>query len=391
MRQRALCIDKLRKFSKVEQKKKLQGWENHSKTSSADNMDVLKQENYALLHDESDVEEYDRNNAATVKSQGKSHITRFTDNVTWTQPLWVCHTTFIVVLILSQVALCIFVLKEQMHDKTSKLEQETLQNNTFGMNSPDYHIDNGNSLTFENRTQMNDDLKMEQLQQENHSKDANILKRVHTIETNIKSIKKIVSSQGEDIKALMAHQQADRIKYEKVMERQFNNKTTALNSLQNRLEEGLDLVFSQISQLRDDVYFIENALNQTKQERLGENETVLKPAKRGFTVPPVTDPQQNASQEMSQEIKTTVQPISKQKDESGEVYHISTSLLKSRADFQIFFYGADKDADGYLTYDEIKNIFGEEALSKELLQHVGGNQDRMYSYIELMRMFSLKD
>ncbi|XP_075051889.1 uncharacterized protein LOC142138794 [Mixophyes fleayi] len=254
-------------------------------------------------------------------------------------------------------------------------------------------MDNGSSLRFENGTQMSDDLKMEP---ENHSKDANILKRVHALEINIKTLKKIVSSQGEDIKALLAHQQADGIKYEKALERQFNNKTTALNSLQNRLEE-----------LRDDVYFIENALNQTKKGHLGENDTDLKPTKSGIKVPAVTDPQFPASHttidlkgkaleesvqtEIIQKIKTTVQPISEQKDEPGELYHISTSLLKSRADFQVFFYGTDKDADGYLTYDEIKNVLGEEALSKEeLLQHID-DPNRMYSYTDLMKMFSLKD
>lgn len=42
--------------------------------------------------------------------------------------------------------------------------------------------------------------------------------------------------------------------------------------------KGLELVFSQIAQLRDDIYFIENNLNRTKEERFGE--ATIKPTRR---------------------------------------------------------------------------------------------------------------
>ncbi|XP_075716698.1 EF-hand calcium-binding domain-containing protein 14-like [Rhinoderma darwinii] len=365
-------------------------------------MDTLKQENYALLHDESDLEEYDKSKASIVKCHGNSSLRRLTTNVTWAHPQWLCHTTFIAVLVLSQVALCIFVLTEHMDVKMSNTEHSTVQNNALGKNSL-YDTDNGSSL---NGIHMNDDQKIEQLQPQSHTKDGNLLKRVHTLEVSIKSLTKTVSSQGEDIKALLAQQKADGIKYEKALERQFNNMTTALNSLQNRLEEGLDLSFSQISQLRDDVYFIENALNRTKQEHLGENETAVKSTKIGSAVLSMTAPQTHAplttfvpnaevldslQTETIQNIKSTVPALSKEKEGYIDQHHIPLSFLKTRADFQVFFYGADKDADGYLTFEEIKNVLGEESPSEELLEHLDDDQDTMYSYTELMKTFLPKD
>ncbi|XP_068136860.1 EF-hand calcium-binding domain-containing protein 14-like [Hyperolius riggenbachi] len=324
----------------------------------------------------------------------KPHLRRFSNKQTWMQPQWVCHTIFIMLLFLSQIALYIFVVTKCKDTKDSKLEKNTLQNNPLDENNHIDPIDNGSSLKLEiqNSTQLNEDLKMIHLQSDVHNMDPNVLKRVHSLETNIKSLKKVFSNQGEEIRSLQSIQQSQWLKYEKALERQFNNMTTALNSLQNRLEEGLDVVFSQISQLRDDVYFIENSLNQTKQGHLGINETILKPT-RVITDQPLTDSRFTTSQiaDVTEKTQTSVQPVSKQNPDPQELYHISVSFLKSRADFQVFFYGADKDADGYLTYDEMKNVLGDEAPDEELLQQFDRDQNKMYSYTELIRTFFLKD
>ncbi|XP_069599865.1 EF-hand calcium-binding domain-containing protein 14-like [Ranitomeya imitator] len=348
-------------------------------------MDTLQQENYALLHDESDLEEYEKGKVLPVKSNGKSNLRRLTANMTWSHPQWLCHTIFIVFLVLSQVVLCIFVVTEHMDAKKCNKEYTTVQNN--GKNGHLYHAEKESIL---NGTHKNDDQKMEQVQPQYQSKDSNLLKRVNALEVNVKSMTKALSSQGEEIKSLLVQLKSNGIKYEKALERQFNNMTTALNSLQNRLEEGLELSFSQISQLRDDVYFIENALNRTKQERLGENETTMKPTKSGSTGQSVTEPHTPAPLKTIWNMQSTVLPLSKEKEEDME-HHVPTSFLKTRADFQVFFYGADKDADGYLTYAEIKNVLGEETPREELLAHFDTDQDAMYSYMELMRTFLLED
>ncbi|XP_073427974.1 uncharacterized protein [Dendrobates tinctorius] len=287
-----------------------------------------------------------------------------------------------------------------MDAKKFNTEYSTAQNN--GKNDHLYHTDKESIL---NGTHKNDDQKMEPVQPQHQSKDSNLLKRVNALEVNIKSMTKTLSSQGEDIKSLLDQLKSNGIKYEKALERQFNNMTTALNSLQNRLEEGLELSFSQISQLRDDVYFIENALNRTKQERLGENETTMKSTKSRSTVQSVTEPQTRAplttfvpnaevlnilQTETIWNMQSTALPLSKEKEKDKE-HHAPTSFLKTRADFQVFFYGADKDADGYLTYAEIKNVLGEETPSEELLEHFDTDQDAMFSYMELMRTFLLED
>lgn len=317
-------------------------------------MDTIKQENYALLNDESDLEDFYKSNSTDNKSHGKTHMR---SKVTWMQPQWACQTIFIMVLILSQVALCVFVLTQNMDRKASDMEKTTLPTNRFGMNN------NKSSLKLENGTQLSIKPKMEHLQPEFHNMDPDVLKRVHSLETNIKSLKKAVSSQGEEIKTLLSNQQAQG-------------------------QKGLELVFSQIAQLRDDIYFIESNLNQTKEERFGE--ATIKPT-RGVIGRTLTERLLTASQNVTKKTETTVQPVTKWKDNPEELDHISVSFLKSRADFQVFFYGADKDADGYLTYDEIKNVLAEEVPREDLLQHFDSDHDRLYSYTELIGTFFLKD
>ncbi|KAM5191507.1 uncharacterized protein ACMZJ9_022811 [Mantella aurantiaca] len=322
-------------------------------------MDTIKQENYALLHDESDLEDFYKSESTDIKPLGKTHVRGFASKVTWMQPQWACHSIFIMVLILSQVALCIFVVTQDMDRKTSDMEKATLQNNTYGTNN------DKTSLKVENGTHLMGYPMIEHLQTQYHNMDQDVLRRVHSLETNIKSLKKTVSSQGEEIKTLLSNQQAQG-------------------------QKGLELVFTQIAQLRDDIYFIENNLNRTKEERFGE--ATIKPTK-GIIGRPMTEHLFTAVQisDVTEKTETTVQPVPKGEDNTEELYNISVSFLKSRSDFQVFFYGADKDADGYLTYDEIKNVLAEEVPKEDLLQRFDSDHDRMFSYTELMRTFSLID
>ncbi|KAM9330475.1 uncharacterized protein PAF06_014082 [Gastrophryne carolinensis] len=388
-------------------------------------MDTIKQENYALLNDESDLEEYDKSDATKNKPNGcKNRETEFlpcVDNAAYLQrPAnsycvvmepsnmslafnkkrinWLTLKMIVMRLSVSRnecpcLALCFLVLTNDVEMTAPKLEKEQMQNITSGVSDLHYHnIQSSlNELKLENASQLNEDLKMEHAKLEFQNVDPNLLKRVHLLETNIKSIRKVVSGQGEEIKTLLSNQQSQSVKHEKAWERQFNNMTTALNSLQNRLEEGLDVVFAQISQLRDDVYFIENHLNRTKQERFGVNETAPKPT-RGITGQPLIEPLITVSQttDITEKPQTTVQPVSKQDVNGEESYHVAVSFLKSRADFQVFFYGADKDADGYLTYNEIVNVLGDEAPSLDLLHRSDNDQDGKYSYTELIKTFFLE-
>ncbi|OCT99886.1 hypothetical protein XELAEV_18005670mg [Xenopus laevis] len=320
-------------------------------------MDETKQEKYSLLHDESDLEEYEKIKVGQKMHQnGKSYIRRSSLGSTLGQPQWLCHTVFIMLLVCSQAALCIFVLTIHIDIKTIKVEHGALHKNTVEMAVHLQPIDNTSLSKHENVTQMGVEPTIKkQLQELNVMDNVNLLKRLHTLETNMKSLKNIVSSHGEDLEILKVQQEVEGVKHENALQRQLNNISRDLNGFHIRLEEGLDLAFSQISQLRDDVFFLENTLNDSKQERFGIKESTQKPTKK----------------------ETMVQT--------------TTHLLPTvPLNFQVFFYGADKDANGFLTYAEIKNVLGDETPSEDILLHFDEDQDTMYSYTELIRTFHLK-
>ncbi|XP_053317417.1 EF-hand calcium-binding domain-containing protein 14-like [Spea bombifrons] len=370
-------------------------------------MDGIKQENYALLHDDSDMEEFDKNKVDHIKNQqGKLYLRRSNTLFSWTQPQWLCHTVFIVFLVSSQAALCIFVLTIYADLESVKLDQSPSQK---GLHN---HINNINGSRFENTTNGDEGVKNQELHPDSRGMDMfNILKKIHTLEMNAKSIKKVVSSHEEDLKVVQEQQQTETKKYENALERQFNNITRALNSLQNRLEENLDSANSQISQLREDVYFIENSLNNTKQERLGEIGTTQRETRKRITMQMTSDPffttaptwlvsnmkkeemadDRTTSFQIYQRADATMQQISKQNEKTEVMYPLSIPFLKRRTDFQVFFYGADKDANGYLTYDEIKRVLGEEAPNEDALVQFDDDDNKMYSYTELLRILQLRD
>lgn len=58
-------------------------------------------------------------------------------------------------------------------------------------------------------------------------------------------------------------------------------------------------------------------------------------------------------------------------------------------DLQVFFYGADNNANGYLTYNEIESLLGEETPEQEQLELFDADNNKMFSHLELMRAFGL--
>ncbi|XP_048703710.2 uncharacterized protein LOC125635720 isoform X1 [Caretta caretta] len=174
-----------------------------------------------------------------------------------------------------------------------------------------------------------------------------------------------------------------------VMEKQFNYATEALNSLQNRLEEGLDSVFLQISQLKDDFYFIENFLNHTDMgnsksyvstsELLKETEedtlSTLSPSSQNYA--PVKDPTHPVLLDHQTQV---MEP-----ETVEEKHKINIPFIKKLTDLQVFFYGADKNANGYLTLTEIEKVLGEDAPQKEELEEFDDDNNKMYSYLELRK------
>ncbi|XP_070465352.1 EF-hand calcium-binding domain-containing protein 14-like [Equus przewalskii] len=67
------------------------------------------------------------------------------------------------------------------------------------------------------------------------------------------------------------------------------------------------------------------------------------------------------------------------------------SFIKNLTDLQVFFYGADNDANGYLTYNEIASLLGGETPEQEQLELFDADNNEMFSYLELMRAFGLTE
>lgn len=55
----------------------------------------------------------------------------------------------------------------------------------------------------------------------------------------------------------------------------------------------------------------------------------------------------------------------------------------------MFFYGADNNVNGYLTYNEIQRLLGEETPEEKQLELFDADNNKMFSYLELMRAFGL--
>ncbi|XP_023962189.2 uncharacterized protein LOC112059747 [Chrysemys picta bellii] len=177
-----------------------------------------------------------------------------------------------------------------------------------------------------------------------------------------------------------------------VMEKQFNNATEALNSLQNRLEEGLDSVFLQISQLKDDFYFIENFLNHTdmgSSKSYASTPEFLKETEED--TPSTLSPSSQNYAPDSHPIHLDRQTQAMEPETVEEKHKINIPFIKKLTDLQVFFYDADKNANGYLTFTEIEKVLGEDAPQKEELEEFDDDNNKMYSYLELRKALELTE
>ncbi|XP_006112818.2 uncharacterized protein LOC102457239 isoform X1 [Pelodiscus sinensis] len=186
------------------------------------------------------------------------------------------------------------------------------------------------------------------------------------------------------------------------MEKQFNNASEALNNLQNRLEEGLDSVFLQISQLKDDFYFIENLLNHTD---MGSSKSFVSTAelsKETGDIPSTLSPSSPNDglaillpvafvKDPTHQILVDHPTQAMEPETVEEKHKINIPFIKKLKDLQVFFYGADKNANGFLTFSEIEKVLGEDAPRKEELEEFDHDNNKMYSYLELRKALELTE
>ncbi|KAG8512599.1 hypothetical protein J0S82_014423, partial [Galemys pyrenaicus] len=174
-------------------------------------------------------------------------------------------------------------------------------------------------------------------------------------------------------------------------EKRLENVTATLTNLQNRLEEELDDIFLQLSQFKDNFYFLENTLNITQREHSNYHTSTTLPLQekeKKLNTPGLP----YATSSPNYGISETVSQAPADAEDSEileEKPKITVSFIKNLTDLQVFFYSADSDASGYLTYDEIQSFLGEETPEQEQLELFDADDNKVFSYLELMRALGL--
>ncbi|XP_048703711.2 uncharacterized protein LOC125635720 isoform X2 [Caretta caretta] len=390
-------------------------------------MEVGKHEKYVLLNEDSDLEEFDKSKVALMHhpQDGKTRLKSSKEFPARFHPQRLCHVFFIALLLTSQVFLSLFVLKLHQKLETVKqkqvttqkdAEQKEMETNSRGESKQKDLSQKGMKSIEMIVSQKPEEMKLMLAQQnsENSSEEeiqetSYLLECVHKLNMStamefqemkgritqlqnhmLNFTGQFLNMEGRD-DSLMHSLNSQNLSESKmnVMEKQFNYATEALNSLQNRLEEGLDSVFLQISQLKDDFYFIENFLNHTDMgnsksyvstsELLKETEedtlSTLSPSSQNYA--PVKDPTHPVLLDHQTQV---MEP-----ETVEEKHKINIPFIKKLTDLQVFFYGADKNANGYLTLTEIEKVLGEDAPQKEELEEFDDDNNKMYSYLELRK------
>ncbi|XP_067874007.1 EF-hand calcium-binding domain-containing protein 14-like [Heterodontus francisci] len=200
--------------------------------------------------------------------------------------------------------------------------------------------------------------------------------KFRSMETNLHSLAELVNTQATELD-----------QFEVSLER-MHNISENLKSHQSQLEQELDSNYRQISQLRDEVYQSEDALNRTSQ-----------PSAQVQVQSTPYSPQQTES------IKVT-SLMSHEDDENldaptstteGTIHTsairniISISSITNLKALQSFFYEADWTGHGYLTYRDLVNNLGQWAPTEEEIKQFDENNDDRFSYAEMINALGLQE
>ncbi|XP_043917597.1 uncharacterized protein LOC122793532 isoform X1 [Protopterus annectens] len=207
------------------------------------------------------------------------------------------------------------------------------------------------------------------------------------------------------------------------LQNQLYNVTDVANHLQSRIAEGLDSAFAQITQLEDDIRHSENVSANNNfpgdsdisaSSYSGVSSYLTHPTGNPTQSPPgtahqshraLTENDANDSGILDQasfndyssgmQAATAEEPptsaIEVVKDTSEEKYNLDIVSIKNFSDLKSFFYGADKDADGYLSYTEIVDFLQEEAPTEDEMERFDEDHNYMFSYSEMLKALGLDD
>ncbi|XP_067847031.1 EF-hand calcium-binding domain-containing protein 14-like isoform X2 [Heptranchias perlo] len=442
--------------------------------------DPKKGEKYELLGDDSDceTEEFNKMKMSLMDARSMKHGKKYTASragrcFAWCKPQWICHSFFIFILLVTQVFLFLYVLKQHWEIEIIKLEQtmelsqqfdnqlyneegkvegnanlksklaelykkleqitasvsqsKTLKNGgprgTQVYNSQEIqaldkkinimqdsiiHIrENLNSLqakceelknNVEDKPTGNQDLSklykfIRKLNESTVSSSVGIKDEIHelrnltfdlthkfrSMETRLHSLTELTNTQATELD-----------QFEESLER-MHNISENLKSHQGQLEQDLDSNYRLISQLRDEVYQREDALNRTSQP----SATMAQ-----FQVESITySPQQTESTKITMlmshedEEKLDVQTSTAEGSihKSAVRNFISISSITNLKALQTFFYETDWTERGYLTYRDLVNNLEEWAPTEEEMKQFDENDDDRFSYTEMVNALGLQE
>nr|XP_025034003.1 uncharacterized protein LOC102457239 isoform X3 [Pelodiscus sinensis] len=410
-------------------------------------MEVGKHEKYVLLNEDSDMEEFDKSKVALMRhpQDGKTSSKSSKEFPAHFHPQRLCHVFFILLLLTSQVFLSLFVLKLHQELETVKQKQVTTQKDA---EKKDMETNSKGESKQKDLSQKVDELKPSPSTPK--AKDprsdvsieemVSLRQRVDELEMGMKSIEMINSQKTEETKLMQVQHHSENSSEEKILGTSYLlecvhklNLSTAMEfheikgrimQLQNHMlnftgqflnmeerddslmhslnSQGLDSVFLQISQLKDDFYFIENLLNHTD---MGSSKSFVSTAelsKETGDIPSTLSPSSPNDglaillpvafvKDPTHQILVDHPTQAMEPETVEEKHKINIPFIKKLKDLQVFFYGADKNANGFLTFSEIEKVLGEDAPRKEELEEFDHDNNKMYSYLELRKALELTE
>ncbi|XP_039769641.1 uncharacterized protein LOC107547942 isoform X2 [Ornithorhynchus anatinus] len=403
-------------------------------------MEADKQEKYTLLNNDSDLEEFDKSKVSLTQrpQNGKPHSRCQNSR----RPQWFCHSFFLLLILTSQMILSFFVLKfhreleilkqreaevlKPVSLKSNASEQKDAEINNSRKEQTEFKFKDSNQQGIPSTGKMVSKKSSKQSVFTEKNTTGYLPEKIQDISHLLECVYKLNESTAlefQEVKDRITQLQnhllnlTDRFFSTEIamdslihsvraqnpvdskmstMEKRFDNTTQALNNLEKRLEQGLDTAFLQISQLKDDFYLIENSPNHTSSQHVTPSALPAEPAEvpeMMFSRPGLPSATTNPTNEAPEQGITaeTFTAAAVEQETSDKMPKINISFIKNLSDLQVFFYGADKNANGYLTFPEIENLLGEDTPKKEQLDLFDVDSNHMYSYLEMIRALQLTE
>ncbi|XP_078069824.1 uncharacterized protein LOC144494019 isoform X2 [Mustelus asterias] len=447
-------------------------------------MPEAKKEKYVLLDDDSDceTEEFSKMKMSLMDTRSAKEGKKYTTGKAgrcpaWCQPQWICHSFFILILLMSQVFLFLYVLKqhweleiiklertpgkqedpiqqfdqqvnsevdkvegnanlksklEELYKKFEEIRPSVPQSKSLINGDPNeakvhnlqeiqaldkkinimqesiVHIRESLNLLQEKCEELKENVEDKSIGNQDLSKLYKLMRKLNEstvsssmeIKDEIHELRNLTSDLTHKFQSLetslhslteLTNTQATELdQFEESFER-MHNISENLKSHQSQLEQDLDSNYRQISQLKDEVYQREDALNHTSQPsatvaQFQVDSTPYSPQQMGST-------KVTALMSHEDDGKLDVQTPYREGTMNKPVVKnfISISSVTNLKALQSFFYDADWTGRGYLTYRDLVNNLGQWAPTEEEIKQFDENNDDRFSYTEMINALGLQE